>query len=139
MLWVKTFHVFFVIGWFAELFYLPRILVNLAQVPDPGAERDRLLLMARKLRRFGHMLSGVAVALGLWLWLGFHIGDTQHWIHAKLLLVVGLFVFEAACGRQLKAFQAGRTPHDHVWYRWFNEIPTVLLAGILVLVIVQPF
>lgn len=139
MLWVKTFHVFFIIGWFAELFYLPRILVNLAMVPEPGAERDRLLLMARKLLRFGHMLSGVAVLLGFWLWLGYHIGAGQHWIHAKLLLVVGLFVFEAACNRQLKAFQAGKTPHTDVWYRWFNEIPTVLLAGILVLVIVQPF
>jgi protoporphyrinogen IX oxidase len=139
MLWVKALHVFFVVGWFTGLFYLPRFFVNLAMVPEAGAERERLLLMARKLNRFAGMLSVGAVALGLWLWLGYGVGEGQAWMHAKLTLVVLLVLFQHVCMRYLRAFRAGRTPHSHVWFRWFNEIPTVLLLGIVVLVVVKPF
>lgn len=138
MLWVKALHVFFVIGWFAGLFYLPRIFVNLATVTSPGVERDRLLLMARKLYRFSKILAVAALIFGVWLWLGYGIGQGQGWIHAKLVLVVLLLMYQYACGRQLNSLQAGRNKHSHIWFRWFNEIPTVLLFAIVVLVVVKP-
>lgn len=139
MLWVKALHVFFVVGWFAGLFYLPRIFVNLATVTSPGLERDRLLLMATKLYRFTKILSVAALVFGLWLWLGFGIGQGQGWIHAKLVLVVGLLTYQYICGRELTSLLAGRNNHSHIWFRWFNEIPTVLLLAVVVLVVVKPF
>jgi putative membrane protein len=139
MLWIKALHIFFVVSWFAGLFYLPRIFVNLAQVAEPGAERDRLLLMATKLSRFTRLLAGGAILFGLWLWLGFGIGQGEGWIHAKLLLVACLIGFQVACARQLATLRSGRIAHSHIWYRWFNEIPAVLLLGIVVLVVVKPF
>ena len=139
MLWVKALHVFFVVGWFAGLFYLPRIFVNLAMVPLPGAERDRLLLMAAKLYRFAKLLSVAVLVFGLWLWLGFGIGRGQGWIHVKLVLVVLLLAFQYVCGRELASLNAGRNNHSHAWFRWFNEIPTVLLFAVVVLVTLKPF
>ncbi len=139
MLWVKALHVFFVIGWFAGLFYLPRIFVNLAMVQSHGPERDRLLLMGTKLYRFAKILSVVALAFGLWLWLGYGIGNGQSWIHAKLALVLALLAFQYVCGRELAALRLGSNNHSHIWFRWFNEIPTVLLFAVVVLAIVKPF
>jgi len=139
MVWVKALHVFFVVGWFAGLFYLPRIFVNLAQVEAPGAERDRLLLMATKLYRFANILSVAVLVFGIWLWVGFGVGRGQGWMHAKLVLVVALFAFQHVCGRQLALLREGRNRHTDVWFRWFNEIPTVLLLGVVTLVIVRPF
>jgi putative membrane protein len=139
MLWVKALHVFFVVSWFAGLFYLPRIFVNLAMVPASGPERDRLLLMAGKLYRFSNLLEIGALVFGLWLWLGYGFGSGQGWIHAKLALVAVLVGFQFACGRQLALLRSGRGPHSHVWYRWFNEIPTVLLLAIVILAVVKPF
>lgn len=138
MLWVKTLHLMFVISWFAGLFYLPRLFVNLAMV-EPGsvAERDRLLLMARKLYRFMGPLMVLALAFGLWLWLGYGIGGG--WMHAKLLLVLVLLGYHHACGRQLKSFEAGANRRSHRWFRWFNEIPTIVLLLVLILVVVKPF
>jgi len=138
-LWTKVFHVFFVVGWFAALFYLPRIFVNLALAPATGPEHDRLMLMAGKLRRFGHMLGGAAILLGLGLWLGFGVGQGEAWLHAKLGLVILLLVFDFACKRELVRLQRGGAARSHTWYRWFNEIPTVLLLGVLILVIGRPF
>ena len=135
---VKVLHVFFVVGWFAGLFYLPRIFVNLAMVPGEGAERARLLLMADKLARFTRLLSAFAVTLGLILWLYFGIGRGEAWMHAKLALVLALLVFQFLCARQLRRLHGGST-HGHVWFRWFNEVPTVLLLAILFLVIGRPF
>ena len=139
MLWVKALHVFFVVGWFAGLFYLPRIFVNLAQIAEAGAERDRLVLMATKLFRFTNLLSIAVLLFGIWLWLGYGIGEGESWIHAKLALVVALLVFQHVCGRELAQLRTGRSPHSHVWFRWFNEIPTVLLFAIVVLVVFKPF
>lgn len=139
MLWVKTLHVFFVIGWFAGLFYLPRIFVNLAMVPGDGPERARLLLMAGKLYRFSRLLAAAALAFGAWLWLGYGIGAGQGWIHAKLALVLVLVAFQWTCGRQLRELGAGRSARSHLWFRWFNEVPTVLLLAIVALVVVKPF
>ena len=142
MLWVKAFHIVFVASWFAGLFYLPRIFVNLAMVP-PGsiAEQERLLLMARKLARFTTILMVPAVALGLWLWLGYGIGFNPQpgWMHAKLLLVLLVLVYHHLCMRHLKQFEHGEAQHSHIWYRWFNELPVLLLVAIVVLVVVKPF
>lgn len=141
MLWVKSFHIVFVASWFAGLFYLPRIFVNLAMVaPQSLAERNRLLLMGRKLFRFTTLLAVPAVGLGLWLWLGYGIGrDGQGWLHAKLGVVALALGYHHACGVLLKQFEAGATPHSHVWFRWFNEAPVVMLVVAVVLVVVKPF
>lgn len=138
MLWVKALHIGFVISWFAGLFYLPRIFVNLAMVP-PGsdAERVRLLGMARRLYRFSMWLSVFAVVFGFWLWLGFHI--TGAWLHAKLVLVAILIAYHHYCGRLLKAFERGESRRHHVWYRVFNEAPVLLMFAIVILVVVKPF
>ena len=138
MLWIKTFHIVFVTSWFAGLFYLPRILVNLAMVPaDSTAERERLLLMARKLYRFMGPLMILALALGLWLWLGYGIGGG--WMHAKLALVVLLLGYHHVCGALIKRFARGENVRSHVWYRWFNEVPVLLLVAVVILVVLKPF
>lgn len=138
MLWIKAFHIVFVVSWFAGLFYLPRIFVNLAMVSaDSTAERERLLLMARKLYRFVNPIMGLAIGLGVWLWLGY--GFSGGWLHAKLLLVLGLAGYQGWCGRLLKDFAAGRNQRSHVWYRVFNEVPVLALIVICILVVVKPF
>ncbi len=154
MLWIKALHIVFVTSWFAGLFYLPRIFVNLAQVPTApdgfgsgeaaavhGAERDRLLGMARRLYRFTHPLMGLALALGLWLWLGVGIGlgPGNGWMHAKLLIVLALIGYQLYCGHLLKAFERGQNQRSHLWYRWFNEVPVFGLLAVSILVIVKPF
>ena len=142
MLWVKSFHIVFVASWFAGLFYLPRIFVNLAMVePHSVAERDRLLLMARKLMRFTHILMVPAVALGLYLWLGYGIGlgPGNGWMHAKLTVVLLVLVYHHICMRLLKRFEADANTRGHVWYRWFNEAPVILMVLAVVLVVVKPF
>ena len=142
MLWVKAFHIVFVASWFAGLFYLPRIFVNLAMVsPDSLAERERLLLMARKLLRFATLLSVPALVLGLWLWLGYGIGrgPGNGWMHAKLTFVLALLAYHPPCARLLRSITAGADRRSHVWYRWFNELPVLLLTLAVVLVVVKPF
>ena len=136
MLWIKALHIVFVTAWFAGLFYLPRIFVNLAMEASP-AGRERLLLMARKLYRFMTMLALPALAFGLWLWLGYGIGGG--WMHAKLFVVVLLLGYHHACGRILKKFEAGAKTRSHVFYRWFNEAPVLLLLIAVILVVVKPF
>jgi len=140
MLWVKAFHIVFVASWFAGLFYLPRIYVNLALVP-PGsdAERARLLLMARKLLRFTTMLAVPALLLGLWLWLGFGIGRGAGWLHAKLVVVLLVIGYHHACALLLRKLEAGTSTRSHKWYRWFNEAPVLLLLAAVVLAVVKPF
>jgi putative membrane protein len=139
-LWIKAFHIVFVASWFAGLFYLPRIFVNLAMVPaGSDAERARLLLMARKLFRFTTMLAVPAVALGLVLWLGYGIGRGAGWMHAKLAVVVLVIAYHAACARLLRQLESGVSARSHVWFRWFNEAPVLLLLAAVVLVVVKPF
>jgi putative membrane protein len=140
MLWVKSLHIVFVISWFAGLFYLPRILVNLALETDAAATQ-RLLLMARKLYRFMTLIAVLALAFGLYLWLGYGIGQGpgNGWLHAKLTLVLVLIGYHHACGSLLKKFETGRNKRSHVWFRWFNEIPVLVLLAIVILVVVKPF
>jgi len=137
MLWVKSFHIFFVVSWFAGLFYLPRLFVNHAMADD-AATRERLLMMERKLFRFMTPLGVLAVVFGLWLWFGYFWGSGA-WMHIKLLLVVFLIAYHAYCGKLLRDFERGRNSRSHVWYRVFNEVPVFLLLGSIVLAVVKPF
>ena len=140
MLWVKSFHIIFVASWFAGLFYLPRIFVNLAMVPaDSVAERERLLLMGRKLLRFTTILAVPALFFGGWLFLGYGIGKGSGWMHAKLAVVLLAVGYHHACSRLLGKFAAGRSTRSHVWFRWFNEVPVLLLLAAVILVVVKPF
>lgn len=138
MLWFKAFHIVFVVSWFAGLFYLPRIFVNLAMVPPgSGAERERLLLMAKKLYRFVTPIAVLAIGFGLTLWLGYGFGGG--WLHAKLALVAGLVAYHLGCGKLLAEFIRGTSTKPHVWFRFFNEVPVLALVAICILTVVKPF
>ena len=148
MLWIKSLHIVFVASWFAGLFYLPRLFVNLAMVPaDSAAERARLLLMARKLYRFTTILAVPALAFGLWLWLYYGIGkgpagSGNGWLHAKLGIVLLVIGYHHSCGSLLRKFEKNEKnapARSHVWYRWFNEVPVILLLIAVILVVVKPF
>ena len=142
MLWIKAFHIVFVASWFAGLFYLPRLFVNLAMVPvDSHAERERLLLMARKLYRFSSLLMVPAIGLGLWLWLGYGIGrgPGSGWLHAKLLLVLLAIGYHHACRSMLRKFEQFANARSERWFRVFNEAAVLLFTAIVVLVVVKPF
>ncbi|HNX71596.1 CopD family protein [Rivihabitans pingtungensis] len=133
---IKALHLFFVIAWFAGLFYLPRIFVNLAMAGDM-VELARLKLMAGKLYRFMTPLGLIALALGLVLWLGY--GVSGGWLHAKLTLVAGLIVYHLMCRHFLQVFIADANTRSHTWFRVFNEIPVLMLLAVVLLVIVKPF
>jgi putative membrane protein len=138
MLWIKTFHIVLVAAWFAGLFYLPRIFVNLAMETEPAAV-SRLLTMARKLYRFMTFIAVPALACGLWLWLVVGIGRGQGWIHAKVSVVVLLVVYHFYCGRLLAAFERGENRRSHRWYRFFNELPVLGMLAAVALVVMKPF
>ena len=133
---IKALHLFFIIAWFAGLFYLPRIFVNLAMAGDM-VELARLKLMAGKLYRFMTPLGLIALALGLVLWLGY--GVSGGWLHAKLTLVAGLIVYHLMCRHFLQVFIADANTRSHTWFRVFNEIPVLMLLAVVLLVIVKPF
>ena len=141
-LWVKAFHIVFVASWFAGLFYLPRIFVNLAEVSaDSHAERERLLLMARRLYRFAGLLMIPALVLGIVLWLGYGVGrgPGSAWMHFKLVLVVGAVGYHHVCRRLLRDFEQLQRRRSARWYRVFNEVTVLLFAATVVLVVVKPF
>ena len=132
----KALHIIFVTSWFAGLFYLPRLFVNHAMVTDK-ATIERLELMEHKLYRFMTPLGILAVALGMWLWFGY--GFTGGWLHVKTTLVVLLIVYHLYCGRVMRAFAEGRNTRSHVWFRFFNEIPVLVLFVVVFLVMLKPF
>jgi protoporphyrinogen IX oxidase len=141
-LWVKALHIVFVTSWFAGLFYMPRLLVNLAMVPPSShAERERLLLMARKLYRFSSLLMLPALGFGLVMWLGYGVGrgSGSGWMHAKLLLVLGVVGYHVTCRILLKTFEQMNNRRSHRWFRVFNEASVLLFTAIVVLVVVKPF
>ncbi|HET7731658.1 MAG TPA: CopD family protein [Usitatibacter sp.] len=137
MLWIKSLHIIFVVAWFAGLFYLPRLFVYHAQATD-GVSIERFKVMERKLYR-GIMVPSMvlAIAFGAWLWLGY--GITGRWMHAKLALVALLVGYQLWMGAVLRAFARDANRRGHVYYRWVNEMPVLLLAGIVILVVVKPF
>lgn len=136
-LWTKTFHLVFVIAWMAAVFYLPRILVNVAEAGGEVTVRARLVLMGRRLYRFGHYMFGVSAVLGGVLW--FHFGVSGGWLHAKLALVAALLAYFIACGRMLKRAEALGVTRSAIWLRWFNEAPLLALIAIVYLVLAKPF
>ena len=144
----KSLHLLFVVAWMAAVFYLPRILVNIAEDGAAGAVRDRLVLMGRRLYRFGHVMFGLAVAFGLWLWFGPKASAAMPpvvvmpnigWMHAKLTLVALLLAYFIWTGRMLKGVAAGATPRSGTWLRWFNELPIFALLAVIWLVLAKPF
>jgi protoporphyrinogen IX oxidase len=137
VLWVKSLHVAFMVTWFAGLFYLPRLFVYHAMAED-AISIERFKVMERKLF-FGIMTPGgvLTIVLGLWLWLGY--GISGGWMHAKLALVAVLIAYHAYCGKLLADFKHGRNRRGHVYYRWFNELPVLILFAVVILVIVKPF
>jgi len=135
-LWIKALHIVFIASWFAGLFYLPRIFVNLAQETNPAAT-ERLLGMARRLYRFTTILMVPALLFGLYL--AMVIGMKHGWLHAKLVLVILAIGYHHACGSILKKFERGVNTRSHTWFRWFNEVPVVLLLVIVILATVKPF
>ncbi|RTZ61666.1 MAG: protoporphyrinogen oxidase HemJ [Gammaproteobacteria bacterium] len=139
MYWIKAFHIIFMVSWFAGLFYLPRLFVYHAMAQDEGdtASMARLKIMERKLYYFILPWMILTLVFGTWLWLGY--GITGGWLHAKLFLVALLLGYHHACGRLMKKFARDENTRSHVFYRWFNEIPIVLLLGVVVLVVVKPF
>jgi putative membrane protein len=137
MLWIKALHVVFMVTWFAGLFYLPRLFVYHAQSTD-GVSIERFKVMERKLF-FGIMTPGavLTIVFGMWLWLGW--GFAGGWLHAKLVLVAVLVAYHAWCGKLLADFKHDRNTRSHVWFRWFNEFPVLVLIAIVILVVVKPF
>jgi protoporphyrinogen IX oxidase len=136
MLWIKALHIIFVTSWFAGLFYLPRLFVNHAMETNSEA-LARLELMEHKLYRFMMPLALLALVFGVWLWLGF--GITGAWLYPKLVLVAGLVLYHFYCGKLMRDFKSGNNTRSHVWYRWFNEIPVIVLFFVVILVVVKPF
>ena len=136
MLLIKALHIIFVTSWFAGLFYLPRLFVNHAMTKNESVA-DHLKLMEYKLYRFMLPLAILAISFGLWLWLRYNI--TGGWLHVKLLLVIALVGYHWYCGKLMNDFKLNRNRHSHVWYRWFNELPVILLVFIVIMVEVKPF
>lgn len=141
MLWLKSFHIIFVTSWFAGLFYLPRIFVNHAMVLEAhdgnSPTSTQLKRMEYKLYRFMLPLALLALSSGIWLWQGY--GFSGGWIHAKLTLVTLLIAYHVYCGKLVKDFSLNKNTHSHIWYRWFNEIPVIVLSAVVILVVVKPF
>ncbi|MFA7399252.1 MAG: protoporphyrinogen oxidase HemJ [Sideroxydans sp.] len=138
MLWLKAFHIFLVVSWFAGLFYLPRIFVNHAMAKEQ-VEKDRLALMEGKLYRFVTPIGALAVITGLWLWIAYSDIFTGGWLHVKTALVAGLVGYHLYCGHLVKEFAADRNTRSHVWFRFFNEVPVLVLLAVVILVVVKPF
>jgi putative membrane protein len=136
MLWVKSLHIIFMVTWFAGLFYLPRLFVYHAMAEDEVSRR-RFQVMERKLF-WGIMTPGgvLTVLFGLWLWLGWGFGGW--WLHAKLALVAVLVGYHMWCGKLMLDFRAGRNRRTHTWFRWFNELPTLVLFAAVFLVVFKP-
>jgi len=136
MLWVKALHIIFMVTWFAGLFYLPRLFVYHAMAEDEVSRR-RFQVMERKLF-WGIMTPGgvLTVLFGLWLWFGW--GFSGGWLHAKVALVAALVAYHVWCGRLMLDFRAERNRRTHTWFRWFNELPTLVLIAAVFLVVFKP-
>jgi putative membrane protein len=144
---VETLHLLFVVAWMAAVFYLPRILVNIAETSGQPPVQARLQLMGRRLYRFGHIMFGLAFVLGLTLWQGWRVFPAalpnvvgpMHWIDAKVTLVIVLLIYFIVCGRMLKRAAAGGSLPSSKALRWTNELPVLLLLGVLYLAVAKPF
>ncbi|NJN52764.1 MAG: protoporphyrinogen oxidase HemJ [Gammaproteobacteria bacterium] len=140
MLWIKAFHLIFVVCWFAGIFYLPRLFVYHAMTTDEVG-KARFTVMEQKLYRIIMTPCAVlAVGFGIWLWvLSWTTLAQAGWLHAKLLLVALLIGFHLYCGRLITLFARDANPHNHIFFRWFNEAPLLILVSVVVLAVVRPF
>ncbi len=138
MLWVKTFHILFMMSWMAGIFYLPRIFVHFVEGKEAGEDVRRLAIMAQKLYKFMTVMMVLAIGTGLWLWIGYFSGATG-WMHAKATFVLLLVVYHFWTMKKTKEMQSGDLDHSGIYYRWANEIPLVLTVVILIMVVVKPF
>lgn len=136
MLWVKAFHIIFMVSWFAGLFYLPRLFVYHAMTEDE-AGNERFKIMERKLYAFVTPFMWLTVGLGLWLMIDFQL-YTQIWMQIKLFLVSILVAYHFYCGHLVRVFAMDESRRNHVWFRWFNEFPVLLLFAIVILAIIRP-
>ena len=139
MLWIKSFHIIFMVSWYAGLFYLPRLYVHHAMSEDP-ATRERLQIMERKLFWFMTPWAVLTVVLGLVL-VGYYPWEAvaaMGWLHLKTALVVVLIGFHVWCGKLMVDFRGETNPHSHVWFRWFNEFPLLILVAVVLLVVIKP-
>ena len=138
MLWIKAWHVIFMVTWFAGLFYLPRLFVYHASATD-NAGIERFQVMERRLFVIMTIGAGLTAAFGVWLLSINPALLRAGWMHAKLALLALLVAYHVWCWRRLADFAAGRNVHPPARYRWFNEVPSFLLIGIVLLVIAKPF
>ena len=140
MVWVKALHIVFMVSWFAGLFYLPRLFVYHAQCEDAAGD-ERFKLMERKLYRFIAPWAALTVVLGVWMLLDYAWAAyaASGWLLAKLMLVLVLIGYHLYCGKLVADFRAGRNRRSHIYYRWFNELPVLLLLGIVLLAVGRPF
>jgi len=141
MIWVKAFHVIFMVTWFAGLFYLPRLFVYHAMEDTTEAMHQRFVVMERKLFAIMTMGGVLTAILGTWMLIsyGAALAEGSGWLHAKLTLVILLIGYHLYCLKIVRAFRNGSNTRSHVFYRWFNEFPVLLLMGIIILVVVRPF
>lgn len=139
MLWIKTFHILFVIAWLAGLFYLPRIFVHYVEGKSAGEDVHRLVLMARKLVRFSTVMAVVAILLGCWLWFGWWLHTPMMWLHVKLAFVLLLIAYHFQCYRYVGRMRRDEMIHSGIWFRIFNEAALIIVIPILILVVVKPF
>lgn len=138
MLWLKTFHILFMMSWMAGIFYLPRIFVHYVEGKEAGEDVRRLAIMADKLYKFMTIMMMLAVGTGIWLWIQFFPAATG-WMHAKATFVVLMIGYHMWTKKKTKEMQAGHLDHTGIYYRWANEIPLVLVTVILIMVVVKPF
>ena len=140
MLWIKALHIVFMVTWFAGLFYLPRLFVYHADCSDETSHQ-RFLVMERKLFIIMSIGAVLTAVFGFWM-LADYAWEAWHdsgWLITKLVLVTGLVVFHLYCGYIMREFRAGTAQHSHVFYRWINEIPALLLIAIVLLAVAKPF
>lgn len=137
MLWIKAFHIIFMVTWFAGLFYLPRLFVYHADCQDQTGH-ERFIVMERKLlaiMTLGALLAGL---FGIWLVIGWHWPLSERWLQIKLALVAGLILYHVQCARLVTQFRLGNNRHSGIYYRWFNEVPALLLVAIVLLAVLRP-
>ena len=146
--WLKTLHIVMMTAWMASVFYLPRVLVNMAEAAGQPAVLSRLGLMGRRLYRFGHVMFGLTFIFGVVLWLGYKVlpdfptmvaPGAAGWLHAKLTLVILLVIYYVVTGRWVKGAEAGKPLPSSRALRWFNELPLLLFIGVVFLVLAKPF
>ena len=139
MIWVKAFHIIFMVAWFAGLFYLPRLFVNHA-MSENDAVKAQLAVMEKKLYRFITPWMVLTLGFGFWLLFDYAWSAYAHmlWLHIKLALVAMLVVYHFYCGRIIREFESGQNNRNHVWFRWFNEFPVLILFAVVILVVIKP-